>query len=237
MVAEPGYGGAEMDLSRFTHITFDCYGTLIDWETGILAALRRVLSGHGVDPSDVDLLRLYTRFEAELEAGLYRPYREILSEVSMRVASEFDVTLSEDERMALPESVGDWPPFSDTVGALERLGRTHRLVIVSNIDDRLFEMTRKRLGVEFADVVTAEQVRSYKPNPAHFEEMLRRTGAPMERVLHVAQSLYHDHVPAKRMGFATVWVNRPSRLPGYGLSPAVEVGVDWEVEGVGDLGR
>lgn len=224
-----------IDMNRFTHLTFDCYGTLIDWESGILTALHRLLAPHGVDADDETLLRLYTRFEAEEEAGDYRAYREILASVADRTGSEFGVTLTPEERQVLPDSVGDWPPFDDTVEALRRLKERYKLVILSNIDDALFARTNRLLGIDFDGVVTAEQVRSYKPGRAHFEEGLRRTGAPVEQILHVAQSLYHDHIPAKAMGFATVWINRPSRLPNIGLSPRAEATPDLVLESMAQL--
>ena len=146
-------------------------------------------------------------------------------------------TPTAEDREALPDSVGEWPPFDDTVTGLHRLAESHRLVILSNIDDDLFARTSPRLGVEFADVVTAQQVGSYKPAERNFHFALERLGVPQDRVLHVAQSLYHDHVPAQRLGWSSVWVNRPSRRPGVGVAKPVEVVVDLEVPDLATLVR
>jgi 2-haloacid dehalogenase len=210
-----------IDFGRFTHLTFDCYGTLIDWENGILAALTPVLAAHGVagGVDEADLLRAYARHEAAQEAGPYRLYRDVLRATLAGIGKDFGFTPTDAERAAFADSVGDWPPFADTVAALVRLQARYKLVIVSNVDDDLFARTAARLQVPFDEIVTAQQVRSYKPGRAHFDEALRRTGATPATVLHVAQSLFHDHVPALAMGFTTVWVNRPSRLPGTGLTP------------------
>src|SRR5579871_3127786 len=207
-----------MDFGRFTHLTFDCYGTLIDWETGILNALRPLLERHDVATGDEEILRLYIRFEAQQESGEYRPYRQVLQGVTEQIAEALHFTLSPEDRNVLPDSVGQWPPFADTVQALRRLHRRYKLVILSNIDDDLFAETQRLLGIPFDAVITARQVGSYKPAHGHFHAALERLGAPCEAILHVAQSLYHDHVPAQELGFASVWVNRPSRLAGTGLS-------------------
>ncbi len=218
-----------MDFGRFTHLTFDCYGTLMDWEAGILAALQPLIAKHGVTASEEQLLRLYTQFEAQQESGAYQPYRRVLERVTEQIASELGFTLSAEERETLPASVGDWPPFPDTAQALGRLKTRYRLVILSNIDDALFAETQKRLPVPFDAVITAEQVGSYKPAHGHFLTALERLGVPREQILHVAQSRYHDHVPAQALGFAGVWVNRPSRLAATGLSLSVQITPDLEV--------
>lgn len=208
------------DWGRFTHLTFDCYGTLIDWETGILAALAPVLAAHGKAGADEPgLLRSYARHEAAAEAGPYRPYRDVLRACLDGIGADFGFAPTPAERDAFADSAGDWPPFPDTVDALRRLGSRYKLVIVSNIDDDLFARTARLLEVPFAEVITAQQVGSYKPARGHFDAALARTGASVAEVLHVAQSLYHDHVPARALGFTTCWVNRASRLPGVGVAP------------------
>ena len=225
------------DFSRFTHLTFDCYGTLIDWEQGILDAVTPVLARHGLDATPESVLRLYTKLEAEHEAGPYRPYRDVLRGVMAGMAAELKFAATPADLNALPDSVGCWPPFADTVPALQRLGERHRLVILSNIDDALFAHTARQLGVHFSDVITAEQVGAYKPSLDNFRFALRRLGVPPDQVLHVAQSLYHDHIPAKRLGLATVRINRPSRLPGTGLALPAEVCPDLEVPDLQSLAR
>jgi 2-haloacid dehalogenase len=223
------------DFEGITHLSFDCYGTLIDWESGILGALQPLLQSHGVRVEPKVILELYVKHEARLEAGPWRLYREILRLVSANIAQELGAELSEFEQNVLPESVGSWPPFPDTVAALQELGRRFKLVIVSNIDDALFAGTAGLLKISFSEVITAEQVRSYKPGEAHFDELLRRSGAPPQQILHVAQSLYHDHAPAKRRGLGTVWVNRTSRLAGTGIAPKAVVNPDLKVQSLGEL--
>jgi len=226
-----------MNFERFTHLTFDCYGTLIDWETGILDVLMPRLACKGAAATEEEVLRLYTRFEADEEAGDYKPYRVVLEEVAGRIAAEFGVELSPEERLALPRSVGQWPPFHDTVAALKQLKTRFKLVILSNIDDALFAPSNTLLRVSFEEIITAEQLRSYKPRKAHFEAALSRLAVPKEQILHVAQSLFHDHVPAKELGFSSVWINRPSRLPGTGLSPSANVRPDLELADLQSLVR
>jgi 2-haloacid dehalogenase len=204
---------------KITHLTFDCYGTLIDWERGILKATLPILTRTDVTFAPEVLLRSYIRHEARLEAQAWMPYREILRGVMQAMAGEVGVRLADGQENALVDSLPSWPPFPDTVAALERLAQRFRLVILSNTDDSLFLETQQQLKVRFAEIITAEQVKSYKPRPAHFHEALRRLAVPAHQILQVAQSRYHDHVPARQLGFYTAWINRPSLLPGTGLAP------------------
>jgi 2-haloacid dehalogenase len=218
-----------IDFKRFTHLTFDCYGTLIDWETGILRAVQPVLQRHGLIVLDTAILHLYAKLEAEIEAGPYVPYREVLRGVMAGLAVELGFTPGDGELDTLADSVQYWPPFRDSADALQRLQRRYKLVILSNIDDDLFAASERLLGVTFDAVITAQQVGSYKPAIPHFEAALARLDTPKDRILHVAQSLFHDHVPAQAQGFTSVWVNRPSLLPGTGLALPVDVQPDLEV--------
>ncbi|CAN5487681.1 haloacid dehalogenase type II [soil metagenome] len=213
----------------FTHLTFDCYGTLIDWETGILAAVKPLLAQHGLAVTDAQILTLYTKYEAAEEAGPYQTYRTILRNVMAQIGADLGLALNETELSALPDSVGQWPAFADTVEALKRLQTRYKLVIISNIDDAMFAESNKRLQVTFDEIITAQQVGSYKPSYNNFNTALKRLGVAQRQVLHVAQSLYHDHVPAQALGFKTVWVNRKSVLTGLGLSLPVTVTPDLEV--------
>jgi 2-haloacid dehalogenase len=224
-----------IDFGRFTHLTFDCYGTLIDWETGILDALRAVFLRHRA-PADADrLLDLYAELEAAEEQGPYQPYRQILRAVTAGIASRSGFTPDARDLDALPASIGDWPPFPDTIEALARLRTRYKLAIISNVDDDLFERTNRRLGSPFHEVITAAQVQSYKPSHENFRFALGRLGAKATEVLHVAQSLYHDHVPARAMGFTTVWVNRPSRRRNVGLALPAGIRPDLEVTSLAGL--
>jgi 2-haloacid dehalogenase len=221
--------GAAPSFQRFRALTFDCYGTLIDWERGLLAALRALLRRQGVPIDDERLLHLYAAFETEAEAGPYAPYRVVLRRVMVRMAAAMSFPLEAGDEDCLSASIGDWPAFPDTVAALRALKTRYRLAIASNIDDDLFAATRPRLGVEFDAVVTAQQVRSYKPAPAHFTAALERLALSPGDVLHVAQSLFHDVAPAKSLGMTTVWVNRRAGRPGFGATPPADALPDLEV--------
>ena len=208
-----------IDFERFEVLTFDCYGTLIDWEAGILAGLRRVLDARGVAADDDDLLERYARHEAAIEAGEYRRYRDVLALALRGVCAEIGVEPLDEEAAAFGGSVGEWPAFPDSPDALARLARRFRLGIITNCDDDLFAASNRRLGVTFDWVITAEQVGSYKPDRRNFEVAFERIGVRPERILHVAQSLFHDHVPAKELGLTTAWIDRRRGRPGSGATP------------------
>lgn len=222
-------------LDQYSHLMFDCYGTLIDWERGILAAIRPVLARHGVEQSDDAILELFGELEAAAEAATYERYSAVLTTTLAGFAERLGFTLEPGEADALARSVPDWPPFPDTVEALAALGRHYRLVILSNIDDALFAASARHLKADFADVITAQQVGSYKPNPNNFRYALEKLGVPAGEILHVAQSLFHDIVPAKEVGLATVWVNRRHDRPGSGATPPAEALPDLEVPSLATL--
>jgi 2-haloacid dehalogenase len=205
-----------MDFSRFTTISFDCYGTLIDWEAGILPVLRTVLANHDQSLPDADILELYGEFEADAESGPYQRYRDVLQSVVRAFAKRFHFEATSAEILSLYESVPKWPPFSDSVPALRERQKRYKLVIISNIDDDLFAETRKHLEAEFEQVITAEQARSYKPSVNNFQMALRTLAISADQLCHAGQSIYHDVVPARSLGISTVWVNRKSARPGVG---------------------
>jgi 2-haloacid dehalogenase len=218
MGAEP-----KLDFDRVETLTFDCYGTLIDWETGLLAALRPILDAHGAAADDEDLLELYGRLETEVEAGPYRPYREVLTTVLRGIGEELAFAPSEPEMAAFAASVGEWPAFDDSADALALLGQRFRLAVITNCDDDLFAASARRLGEPFDWAITAERAGAYKPEHGPFELALETIDTPRERTLHVAQSLFHDHVPAKELGLATVWVDRRRGRARSGATPPAEV--------------
>ena len=218
-----------LDFSRFDVLTFDCYGTLIDWEAGILAGLRRVLEPLGIDAGDDDLLERYARAEANVEAGGYLRYREVLARSADRVCRELGVEAGPAELAAFGGSVGAWPAFPDSAEALARLQTRFRLAVITNCDDDLFAASNARLGVTFDHVITAQQVGAYKPSLRNFEVAFERIGVPRERILHVAQSLFHDHVPAKRLGMTTAWIDRRHDRPGSGATPPADARPDLAV--------
>ncbi len=212
----------DLDYDHFDALTFDCYGTLIDWETGILAGLRAALKLHGVDAPDDDLLEAFAAAEARLEGGHYLPYRTILAMAGRSVGSGLGVEIGDEEAATFGDSVGAWPAFDDSTRSLKQLRRRFKLGVLTNCDDDLFAASNRRLGVEFDWVVTAQQVGSYKPNPHNFEvlrERLHEGGIASARILHVAQSLFHDHAPAQRLGMHSVWIDRRHDRPGGGATP------------------
>ena len=224
-----------LDFNRFEIFTFDCYGTLINWEDGILRCLHRILAVHGKDTSDATILQLYGEFEARAEQGEYRRYREVLQSVVEQFGEQLGFAPTNQETHSLPESLPLWKPWPDTVSALCELQNHFRLAIVSNVDDDLFAATQPQLGVEFAQVITAQQAGAYKPSLKIFELALSRIGVPAHRVLHVGQSLYHDVLPAQSLGLATVWVNRPSARTGMGAVKAAEGRPDLQVSSLVEL--
>lgn len=224
-----------LDFTRFEILTFDCYGTLINWEAGILSALHRILSAHGKDLDDATMLKLYGDFELLAEQGTFRPYKEVLQLVVRQFADELHFTPTPQELRSLSDSLASWKPWPDTVAALRQLKSRFRLAILSNVDDALFAGTRLQLGVEFDAVITAQQAQAYKPSLKIFEFALSRFNAPAHRVLHVGQSIYHDVVPAQTLGLATVWVNRPSARPGVGAVKAANATPDLTVSTLEEL--
>ncbi len=219
-----------LDFERYKVLTFDCYGTLIDWESGILNALRPLLSAHQVQLADEQILAQYAEIESALEVGEYRPYRQILAAVVQQFGERLNFAPTPAEAAALPDSVQNWLPFADTVAALQQLQQKYQLVILSNIDDELFAGSAKRLQVKFDQVITAEQIGSYKPALKNFETMMQRVGVPPAQILHVAQSIHHDIQPASSLGLSTVWVNRRQNQAGTGATPVAEAKADLTVE-------
>jgi 2-haloacid dehalogenase len=203
-----------MSFSSIRIITFDCYGTLIDWETGILSVLRPVLLSHGIQLQAAEILALYGETEAAAEAKEFRPYREVLRGVVRGFGQRLGFEPSVDQQDALPNSLATWRPFPDTVTALKQLQSRFTLGIISNIDDDLFALTAPQLQTKFDFIVTAGQARAYKPSPKIFQLAQERIGSPASHWLHAGQSVYHDVIPAKVLGLSTAWVNRASPRPG-----------------------
>ena len=226
-----------LDFSRFQAITFDCYGTLIDWETGILGAIRPILLAHGAEASDPEILRLYSELEAEAESSHYQPYREILSDVVRGFGDRLGFHATDKEQQSLPESLANWKPFPDTVGVLRQLKTKFKLGILSNVDDDLFSASARSLETDFDSVTTAGQARAYKPSLEIFRLSQKKMKVLPEQWLHVGQSIYHDVIPAKSLGVSTVWVNRPSPRPGAGAAKQASDTPDVEVHNLAELGQ
>jgi len=226
-----------LDPESFELLTFDCYGTLIDWESGILTALGGILAAHGAEVSERTLLEAYAELESEAEAPPYLTYREVLARVVDGLGLRLGFTPTPEDRAALASSIQDWPPFPDTREALRRLAGSYKLAIISNVDDDLFEGSARRIGVPFDWVVTAMRARAYKPDLKVFRVALEEFRIPREKILHVAQSLYHDIAPARTLGLATVWVNRRRGKPGAGATPRAAATPDMEVADLAELAR
>lgn len=240
-----------LNWNQFRVLTFDCYGTLIDWESGILNALKPVFVAHHIRISQDDALELFGEFEAAEERE-YKKYRVVLQNVLRNIGARLDFTPTQAELDAFGQSVADWQPFPDTVDALFALKKKYKLVILSNVDDDLFAYSAKKLQVPFDilaegenpsfgsaktfdDVITAEQCKSYKPSLNNFRIAEKRVGVPKNQWLHVAQSLFHDIAPAKEMRLQTVWVNRRWDKSGAGATPSVNAKADVEVRSLGEL--
>jgi 2-haloalkanoic acid dehalogenase type II len=203
-------------------LTFDCYGTLIDWETGIGGWFEAAAAEDGVRLERLEALEAYAEIEPVVEAEPYRSYRDVLTETALRVARRLDWPLAPGRASGLAGSLADWQPFPDTNPALERLAASgYRLGILSNVDDDLLAATRRHLAVSFDLLVTADQVRSYKPAPGHFQAARRKIGG--SRWLHAAQSLFHDVVPCRTLGIPVAWVNRKGEAAPPGVLPDIEV--------------
>jgi 2-haloacid dehalogenase len=230
-----------MRLTEFQGMSFDCYGTLIDWEAGLARVLTPWARSAGLDLDDEALLAAYSRHEAEAEEAYpHEEYPQILARSMRALGSELGSQVSPDDAERLARSVPDWPAFADSADALAALSRRFKLIILSNVDRASFAASNQRLGVQFSAVITAQDVGSYKPSSRNFAALLSeasRLGIEDGKLLHVAQSLFHDHVPAQRAGLRTVWINRRTGRPGWGATPAPEVPVvpDWEFSSMAAL--
>jgi putative hydrolase of the HAD superfamily len=223
-----------MRLTDFDALSFDCYGTLIDWESGLSAVLVPWARARGLDLTGEQLLAEYGAVETAVQQR--HPghlYPDILARAMRLIGERLGAEVTDADAARLGASVPDWPAFGDSPAALAALARRYQLIILSNVDRASFAGSNRRLGVEFTSVITAEDVGSYKPSPRNFEALTAeaaRLGIANGRLLHVAESLYHDHVPAQRAGLPTAWINRRHDKPGYGAThaPPAPVTPDWE---------
>jgi len=229
-----------MDLTRFKALSFDCYGTLIDWEAGISAVLRPWAREHGLDKSDEALLLAYGDAEAAIEEE--QPtlrYPDVIAAAFRRAGGALGARGGDDWSARLGGSVPDWPAFPDSADALARLRRHYALIILSNVHRDGFAGSNRQLRGDFAAIITAEDVGAYKPAENHFralETALPGLGVDRGELLHVAQSLFHDHVPAKREGLPSVWINRRRERPGWGATPEPSGDFSYDLE-LGSMGE
>jgi 2-haloacid dehalogenase len=211
-----------VNLADYDALSFDCYGTLIDWETGIASVLTPWAREAGLDVTDEELLQAYSENEELTEReNPTALYPTILADTFRRIGASLGAEVSDDWADRLGASLPSWPPFPDSHDALVSLGKDYKLIILSNVHREGFAASNALLDVDFDRIITAEDVGAYKPAPNHFEALdaaLGELDVPRERLLHVAQSLFHDHVPAKRHGLASVWINRRHDRPGWGAT-------------------
>jgi 2-haloacid dehalogenase len=228
-----------MNLKDVRLITFDCYGTLIDWETGMLASLRSLLRKR-VEIEDDKLLELYGQIEAQLESGPYMVYRAVLGRAAEEIGRRLGAPITAADAQHFAQSLRLWKPFPDTVEALQALCKHFKLAIISNVDDDLFADTQRLLRTTFEFVVTAQQVRSYKPSTRNFEEAMKRAeerGIAKNEILHAAQSLYHDVAPANTLGLKSAWINRRFDKSGFGATTPSDAKPLFTVNSMADLAR
>jgi 2-haloacid dehalogenase len=230
-----------MDLTDYEALSFDCYGTLIDWEAGIAAVLRPWAGSAGLDVADEELLLAYAGNEAAVERETPTAlYPEILAAAFRRTGDALGAAVSDEWAHRLGDSVPDWPAFPDSADALALLARRYKLIILSNVHRTGFAGSNQHLRGDFAAIITAEDVGAYKPAENHFralDETLADLGVARSGLLHVAQSLFHDHVPAKRAGLPSIWINRRHDHPGWGATPepSDEWSYDLEFKSMGEF--
>lgn len=230
-----------MRLSDFKVLTFDCYGTLIDWESGMINALKPLTDRLNGALSRDQILEAHARHESGQQAQTpTKLYRDLLPIVYRRLAEEWGLTASWDECALYGDSVKNWPAFPDTAEALKYLKQYYKLVILSNVDQRSFAESNKKLGVDFDAIYTAEDIGNYKPSPRNFEymlEMLKLRGYGKEDILHTAESMFHDHAPANQHGLKSCWIYRRFDKQGFGatMNPGEMPHYDFRFTSMGEM--
>jgi putative hydrolase of the HAD superfamily len=232
-----------MRLTDFKALTFDCYGTLIDWEAGMIEALRPLTDKLAKPPSRNAVLEAHARHESEQQVQTPgKLYRDLLATVYRRLAEEWSVPASWSECVAYGRSIRDWPTFPDSAGALRYLKEHYKLVILSNVDNESFSFSNQKLGVAFDAIYTAEDIGSYKPSLGNFQYMLnqlRTIGVNADEILHTAESLFHDHKPANQVGLASCWIYRRHKDEGFGatMDPGAMPRYDFRFTSLAELAK
>ena len=230
-----------MKLTDFKVLTFDCYGTLIDWESGMIEGLKPLTSKLGRELSRNEILEAHARHESSQQLQTpAKTYSELLAIVYKRLAEEWDASVSIEECLAYGQSVKNWPAFSDSAGALQYLKKHYKLVILSNVDNVSFAASNKKLEVAFDAIYTAEDCGSYKPSDRNFDYMLEKLkslGVEKNEILHTAESMFHDHAPANRHGLASCWIYRRFEQDGFGatMNPGEMPKYDFRFNSMADL--
>jgi 2-haloacid dehalogenase len=197
-----------MNFTQFKLISFDCYGTLVDWKRSLMDILNPFITRHNLDITADKLYDLFLNADQKNITSEYKPYSEVLILIMDEIGKELKIDLRQTERTCLIDRFGDWTAFPDSSESLQELNKSYKLAVISNVDDELFDVTKRCLGVRFDYIVTAKQVGSYKPSKNNFIRALEIFGLPREQVLHVSQSIYHDIIPTNELGWSNVWINR-----------------------------
>ena len=227
-----------LDFQNYDWLSFDCYGTLIDWETGIANAVDGALRSHDIEMSRTEILELFAEVEPQIQVGTgYLEYRRVLRRVMAMIGIQLDFQFTESDLTCLADTLPSWPIFDDTIPSLRAMKAHYKLAIISNVDDDLFAQTARVLEVPFDAVVTAQQVRSYKPDLRNFHTALERMNIDKSRWLHIGESLYHDIGPANRLGISSIWVNRGHDREGAGATRPTDAKPDLEVPDLATLVR
>jgi 2-haloacid dehalogenase len=227
--------GTLTDVKSIQAITFDCYGTLIDWESGIIDILQPILRRNGIDRPNNEILDIYSQIEPRIQkTPPFKSYKIVLESVMNEFGNKFNIDLSKEETEALWRSIGSWLPFDDVGPAILKMKGRLPIAIITNIDEELFLRTSEQLPIQFDMVVTAESVMAYKPSELPFKKMLSMLDMPPERVLHVAESPYHDIIPARSFRMNTVLIERPKRY-GTGATPTIPCEPDFRIQTLTEL--
>ena len=209
-----------LDFKQFEWLSFDCYGTLVDWETGISDAVADSIASHDIKMSRSEILKLFSEVEPQIQqGGRYLEYRRVLRRVMSMIGIRLGVQFSESEMNCLVDTIGEWPVFPDTIDALRAMKSRYKLAIISNVDDDLFAPSAAALGVELDAIITAQQCGGYKPDHKNFQVAIERMEVEKDRWLHIAESLYHDIAPANQLGVASIWINRGNAGEGGATRP------------------
>jgi 2-haloacid dehalogenase len=222
-------------FNTYEVLSFDVYGTLIDFENGILGALKPVLKNHRIYLNDEQILELYGEIEARVQEEKFCKYRKVLKKVVWEFGKRFDFKPSSSEENCLVYTLGTWIPFPNIVESLHSLKKKYRLAVLSNIDDDLFSLSAKHLEVDFDWVITSEQAKSYKPSLKNFQFAIKKIGVSPEKILHISNSMYHDIIPARALGLSTAWINGRAYMAGFGASPPVSGSPDFEISDLKSL--
>lgn len=222
-----------MQIGDHKILSFDCYGTLIDWETGILNHLAPLIDRSADSRTNDEILKTHAHYEAmQQKATPSMKYSQLLATVYRRIAEEWSVIANWEESLTYGRSVGQWPAFDDTMDALAKLKEKFCLVILSNVDNESFAESQQKLGIEFDAIYTAEDIGSYKPSRQNFQYMLQnltRCGVKNGELLHVAESLFHDHVPAAELGLNRCWIHRRRGRQGFGAAHSPSKSIDCDL--------